>query len=375
MSKHSQTTGLRILLVEDSRAEALYIERTLSQAGAHAYRVRRAHTIREAVALLQDAEFDVILLDLGLPDAIGFPGLQAVQEHAPKVPIIILTGSSDPTAEQAAVELGAQDYLLKDLASVSALSRAMRHAVQRKQIENLKSEFVSVVSHELRTPITSIHGALGLIAGGMSGDLPDKAENLIRIAHKNSERLILLINDILDVEKLDASRMYFDSHLEALAPLLRHVVEINQGYADRFNVRLNLDIPEGAEPLAMIDATRLTQVMVNLLSNAIKFSRPGGAVGVRLTRRDGRIRIAVSDRGVGMPPGFRDQIFSKFSQADSTMGRQQDGTGLGLYITKRIVEHMNGVIDYESVLGEGSTFWIELPDGAAMARGSLMAAS
>lgn len=367
MNKFRQVVpqGLHILLVEDSRAEALYIERTLGQAGANIYRVRRAQTIKEAVERVQETEFDILLLDLGLPDASGFSGLQTLQEHAPKVPIIVLTGSNDPETEQAAVELGAQDYLLKDLASVSALSRAMRHAIQRKQIENLKSEFISVVSHELRTPITSIHGALGLIDGAMSDELSDKAQTLIHIAHKNSERLILLINDILDVEKLEASRMSFDVQREALFPVLRQAVETNQAYANRFNVHLSLDLTDQADladPYVLVDAMRLTQVIANLVSNAIKFSRPGGEVIVRPERYGGKIRISVIDHGVGMPPEFRERIFSKFSQAQSTIRRQQDGTGLGLYITKRIVEHMHGTIDYDSVHGHGSTFWVDLQE-------------
>jgi signal transduction histidine kinase len=363
MGMHDQASmkGLRILLVEDSRAEALFIERTLSQAGAQVYRVRRVQSVREAVECLQSAEFDVILLDLGLPDANGFSGLQTLQEQAPRAPIVILTGSSDPATEQEAVELGAQDYLLKDLASVSALSRAMRHAVQRKQIENLKSEFISVVSHELRTPITSIHAALGLIAGGRVGPLSGRTSDLVNIAHKNSERLILLINDILDVEKLDASKMYFDCRPEVLAPIVHHVVEAQQAYADRFKVQLALNIDPVMDLRAFIDSTRLTQALVNLISNAIKFSSPGATVTVELGFTDGKARIAVKDHGAGMPEEFRAHIFSKFSQAETAMDRQRDGTGLGLYITRRIVEHMHGEIDYESSLGRGSTFWVDLP--------------
>lgn len=330
MRDRASMRGLRILLVEDSRAEALFIERTLSQAGAHVYRLRRAQTVREAVELVEAADFDIILLDLGLPDATGFSGLQTLQEAAPKAPIIILTGSSNPSYEQEAVELGAQDYLLKDLASVSALTRAMRHAVQRKQIENLKNEFISVVSHELRTPITSIHGALGLIDSGQIGDIPSKVERLVQIAYKNSERLIILINDILDVEKLDASRMYFDLQKASLAPIVRHAIEISQAYADRFNVNLVLEIDTDFDPCAMIDATRLTQVIVNLVSNAVKFSKTGGVVVVSLSRDGDHARISVQDHGVGMPAEFRSQIFTKFSQAESTIGRQRDGTGLGL---------------------------------------------
>jgi signal transduction histidine kinase len=354
---------LRILLIEDSRSEAAYIERTLTRGGPYACKVSKAYTLATAIPLLEDQSFDVVLMDLRLPDATGFSGLHAVQAVAPKVPIVILTGIDDEATERAAMENGAQDYLLKERASLSALTRSMRHAIQRRSAENIKSEFISLVSHELRTPLTSIHGALGLIAGAMSGDIPPAVARLVEIAHKNSERLIRLVNDILDIDRIDSGRMYFDLRPEALEPLLAHAVESNQAYAEKYGVRFVLE--PCPEAWARVDASRLTQVIANLLSNAAKFSPPGGAVRIGTTIEDGWVRVRVTDQGAGIRPDFRDRIFTKFSQSDRAIERKTGGAGLGLYISKQIIEHMDGRIGFESEPGQGASFWVEFPAGTA----------
>ncbi len=355
---------LRILLVEDSRSEAAYIERTLTRGGPYACKVSKAYSVATAIPLLEDQAFDVVLMDLRLPDATGFSGLHAIQAVAPKVPIVILTGIDDEETERAAMENGAQDYLLKERASLSALTRSMRHAIQRRSAENIKSEFISLVSHELRTPLTSIHGSLGLIAGAMSGDIPPPVAKLVEIAHKNSERLIRLVNDILDIDRIDSGRMHFDLRREALRPLLAHVVESNKAYGDKFGVSFVLE--PGPEIWINVDASRLTQVIANLLSNAAKFSPPGGEVHITVAMADGRVRVRVIDQGAGIRPDFRDRIFTKFSQSDRAIERKTGGAGLGLYISKQIVEYMDGRIGFDSEPGHGATFWVELSAEAAV---------
>jgi signal transduction histidine kinase len=350
---------LRILLLEDSRSEAIYIERTLTRGGPYACKVTKAYTIASGIPLLETQDFDVVLMDLRLPDVTGFSGLHAVQAVAPKVPIVILTGIDDEETERAAMENGAQDYLLKERASLSALTRSMRHAIQRRSAENIKSEFISLVSHELRTPLTSIHGSLGLIAGAMSGDIPPAVAKLVDIAHKNSDRLIRLVNDILDIDRIDSGRMYFELRGEALRPLLEHAVEANHGYAEKHGVRFVVE--PGPDVRSRVDASRFTQVIANLLSNAAKFSPPGGEVRVAVDVRLGQARVSVTDQGSGIRPDFRDRIFTKFSQSDRAINRSTGGAGLGLYISKQIIEHMGGRIGFDSEPGQGASFWVELP--------------
>ncbi len=232
---------------------------------------------------------------------------------------------------------------------------------ERKQVDRLKSEFVSVVSHELRTPLTSIRGSLGLIAGGVAGDVSPNAKSLVDIAYKNSERLVLLINDILDIEKIESGRMVFDNHPIELMPLLEQAIEANCGYASQYDIELSLtkSLP-GAKVNA--DQGRLSQVLTNLISNAAKFSPRDGIVEIAATRRKSYVRVTVSDHGAGIPEEFHSRIFQKFAQADSSDKRQRGGTGLGLSICKAIVEKLGGRIGFETQPNVGTTFFFDLPE-------------
>jgi PAS domain S-box-containing protein len=237
----------------------------------------------------------------------------------------------------------------------------VRDITERKNIERLKNEFVSTVSHELRTPLTSIRGSLGLIAGGVAGEVPVKARSMVDIAYKNSERLIRLINDILDIEKIESGKMAFCFQPVELAPLLQSTIEANRAYGQQFDVAFDLEIA-AADTWVYADSDRLVQALTNLLSNAAKFSRPGSRVLVTLARRGEQIRIAIRDRGQGIPDAFRARLFQKFAQADASDARQKGGTGLGLSITKAIVDKLGGHIELTSELDVGSTFSIDLPE-------------
>ena len=236
----------------------------------------------------------------------------------------------------------------------------VRDISERKKIENMKNEFVSTVSHELRTPLTSIKGALGLLRGGLQADLPDKARRMIEIAYQNSDRLVRLINDILDIEKIEAGMMKYELVPLSLADLLTEAIDANTGFAEEHGVRIELqDQVSGATVDG--DRDRMIQVLTNLLSNAVKYSPEAGAVGVRTAARNGWVRVSVSDKGPGIPEKFRDTIFTKFVQADSSDTREKGGTGLGLAISKAIVEEHGGTIGFETMTGEGTTFHFDLP--------------
>jgi PAS domain S-box-containing protein len=238
----------------------------------------------------------------------------------------------------------------------------LREISARKQVERLKSEFVSTVSHELRTPLTSIKGALDLLAAGTVGELAPAAQGLVGIAQSNSERLISLVNDILDIEKLEFGQVGIHLSRTDLRPLLREALAHNQGYADSFAVHLQLDdsnLPE--QTLVEVDGLRLQQVLSNLISNAVKFSPPQGQVEISAQVIDGNVRVQVLDHGPGIADEFRTRIFQKFAQADGSDGRRRGGTGLGLSICKALIERMHGQIGYSSVVGQGSTFYFTLP--------------
>ena len=183
---------------------------------------------------------------------------------------------------------------------------------ERKIVEKLKNEFVSTVSHELRTPLTSIRGSLGLVLGGVAGQVPDQANSMIEIAYKNSERLVRLINDILDIEKIESGKMVFEMAPLALGPVIEQALETNQSYASQLGVNLQLVKPV-PEVKIMGDTDRILQVLTNLLSNAAKFSPAGDTVRVEVTRRNGNVRVSISDHGPGISDEFRKTIFQKFA--------------------------------------------------------------
>ena len=228
-----------------------------------------------------------------------------------------------------------------------------------KRIDQMKTEFISTVSHELRTPLTSIRGSLGLISGGVAGELPDAIKSLVQIAKNNCERLIRLINDILDSEKIESGKMQMNLQVLDIRKLVEQVMSQNHGFAVQHQVKLLLTARDSSF-YASVDSDRLTQVLTNLLSNAVKFSPPGDVVEIVLSCRQDMLRIEVVDHGPGISEQFRTRIFQKFSQADSSDSRQKGGTGLGLNISRSIIEKMNGTIGFSTVPGAGSTFFIEL---------------
>lgn len=240
------------------------------------------------------------------------------------------------------------------------LSGFIHDITERKRMERMKDEFISTVSHELRTPLTSISGALGLLAGGAAGTLPVQVGEMIGIAHKNSLRLTHLINDLLDMEKLVAGKLRFDMQVQALMPLVEQALQDNRPYAEQYGVRFALTT-RCDDVQVRVDALRLQQVLANFLSNAAKFSPEGGCVEIGVTRRDGTVRVTVTDHGPGIPEEFRPYIFEKFSQADASDARRRGGTGLGLAITKELVERMHGTVGFESEPGQGARFHFDLP--------------
>lgn len=231
---------------------------------------------------------------------------------------------------------------------------------QRVEMDRVKREFISTVSHELRTPLTSIAGSLGLVAGGVAGELPTAAAQLIAIAERNSARLVKLIDDILYIDKAAAGKLRFELQPQPLAPIVRQAIEANHEYAAGFGVQLEL-APVGTDAIVRVDRDRLIQVLTNLISNAAKFSPRGATVSLAIEARRGKVQVSVEDRGHGIPEAFRSRIFQQFAQADSPDHSNKGGTGLGLSIAKVFMERLGGSIDYETVEGAGSTFRICLP--------------
>lgn len=221
----------------------------------------------------------------------------------------------------------------------------------------MTTTFISTITHELRTPLTSIKGSLDLINAGALGEIPDRMAPMLSTAGKNAKRLAALIDDLLDLQKIEAGEMVYRFEPIPVGELIRDAVEANQGLADSLRVRL-IDIPPTGALFIRGDVARLMQVMSNVIANAIGFSDEGSVVRVYSERVGRRVRICVQDSGIGIPAGARDKVFGKFTQVDNGDRRRVGGTGLGMNISRQIVERHKGDIDYVSHKGKGTTFFV-----------------
>jgi PAS domain S-box-containing protein len=231
---------------------------------------------------------------------------------------------------------------------------------ERLRIEEQKDEFVTMVHHEVRAPLTAVRGAIGLLSGGVAGELGDSARELVDIALRNSERMERLVGDILASRKLDSGRM--DFRLQDLEPirLVNQAIEATAAYGKQFDVGFVVDGDVG-DTRIRVDPDRFIQVLTNVMSNAVRYSPAGEVVKVALSRVGGLVRIAVVDRGPGIADDFKDRVFEKFARADDGSWRHRSGTGLGMSISKGIMEELGGSITFETVSGSGTTFFVDLP--------------
>lgn len=250
--------------------------------------------------------------------------------------------------------------ILDEQGQVAAYAGIARDVTQYREQERLTAEFAAAVAHELRTPMTSIKGALGLLLGGAAGPLSADAREILEIALHNSDRLVRLVNDILDVTRLETGRMAMKREPVEVSQVVQRAAAELAAYASERGVNVTLDLAPGL-PQAMADPDRLEQVLVNLLSNAIKFSESGTTVTVRTRRRRGQLWVQVIDQGRGIPRDQLHRVFEKFHRVESPGFRRIPGTGLGLAICKEIVEAHGGRIWAESELGKGSVFTFTLP--------------
>lgn len=233
---------------------------------------------------------------------------------------------------------------------------------ERKRNELVKKDFISTVSHELRTPLTSIQGSLGLVVGGITGPLSGPTQTMLDIAYKNCTRLIRLINDILDIEKIESGKMISHKKPVELTSIIEQAMEANRAYGGQFDVTFHRPIQESQlRVMVNADSDQLMQVLNNLLSNAAKYSPLGGTVEIEVSVLKQKVRVSITDQGKGIPEEFQSRIFQKFSQADSSDTRQKGGTGLGLSIVKALMIQNDGQVGFESASGKGTCFFFELP--------------
>lgn len=351
---------LNILLVEDDEDDYFLLHEELSAVGTWQPHVDWVSTYEEALSKIETSDYDVYFFDYNLGAFNGLQLLESIAGNRLSGPVIMITGKYDKKLDYNAMEAGIDDFLVKGRFDADMLERSIRYALERKKIEKQKDAFISVVSHELRTPLTSIKGSLGLISLGTVGPITEETKKMVDISERNCDRLIGIVNDLLDAQKLAAGKLEIDRLPLEIGEVLTKALEAHAGYAEKHNVLLRLETSTEAAWVEG-DEARLLQVMANLLSNATKYSPDGGQITVHLEQVDNaKIRIGIADEGPGIPEAFRASIFGKFSQADTATTRKYAGTGLGLNIAKSIVLLHHGQIGFDTG-PDGTTFFFDLP--------------
>jgi signal transduction histidine kinase len=360
---------IRILHAEDDEIDQRLVKRILFGSPQPAeFALEQVDRISLAVEYLsnKEKEFDITLIDLGLPDASGIESVQMIKQANPDIPIVVLTGTTDKEIGLEAIKNGAMDYLSKGIALEELLVRTILYALERKKAERkikeaveAKSEFLSIVSHELRTPLTAMKESVAIVLDGMTGEINDEQRSCLDIARRNIDRLSRLINDVLDVQKLEAGKMKFDMKVSDINEVAEHVYKTMASPAKEKGIDLILEL-DGKLPKVEFDMDRIAQVLTNLVNNAFKFTEKG-SVKIKTGKEENAIQVSVSDSGCGIKQEDMPKLFRKFEQLADSGERKTGGTGLGLAICKEIIEEHKGDIWVESEMDKGSTFRFVLP--------------
>jgi two-component system sensor histidine kinase/response regulator len=369
----------RVLLIEDNPDDACLLREALDEAKEQ---IRLVHVgqLEDAAKLLGEESFQIILLDLSLPDSQGIETLVRVQGQAPSVPIVVLTGLDDDNIALQAVRAGAQDYLVKGEIDARNLLRAIRYASERKQAyeemarlaadltraNKAKDEFLNVMSHELRTPLSIVLGYSTMLREEQLGPLTEGQEQGMSVIQRNSKELLTMIDTMMSAAKIESGSMILEE--ESVSPVeLLADMKLTYDLPTDKNIHLEWNVSDRL-PLLWTDPRKLRQILTNLIDNAIKFTDEGSIVisaEANLVADDGCDRrcidFSVSDNGIGIPPEECDNIFNCFYQVDSSATRSFEGVGLGLYIVKSFTEMMNGRVSVSSQVGNGSTFTVQIP--------------
>ncbi|MCI0563042.1 MAG: response regulator [Nitrososphaera sp.] len=351
---------IKVLLIEDSAEDVRILQEVLAQELSGLFEVLHEGSLSKGLSRLEEGNIDLILLDLVLPDSRGIDTLVKVREKAARVPIVVLTSLEDDALALQALQLGAQDYLVKGYIQVhrNLLTRALRYALERARSDRLKDEFVSTVSHELRTPLATIREFTAILLDQLAGPLTPDQKEYLGIIRANVNRIVRLIDNLLDIAKIESGNVLLNKTVLEAGPLIEQTVQSVRPLLGSKQIEVDVKVPRGI-PLFFADADKMTQVLLNLLSNAIKYTEKGGQITISVAEQPNEVEVSVSDTGVGIAAQDIPKLFSKFQQVQPMPGTK--GTGLGLAISKRLVELHGGRIWATSERGKGSTFSFTLP--------------
>jgi signal transduction histidine kinase len=366
--------ALQILLVEDNAGDARLLREMFRMEGPDTFELTHVLRMSEAVIHLAKGSVDILLLDMGLPDAHGLDTVRLAHSVAPSVPLIVITGLADEALAAEAMKEGAQDYLIKGQIENRALPRALRHAIERHRMQTetdlnrinqlqFKDEFLSHVSHELRSPLTAIYQFVTILLDKLAGELNEEQHNYLGIVLRNVKQLQSMINDLVEVTRMQAGKLKIELQRTSLSDAIVYAVNTLQGAAAAKGITLTSEIALEL-PLVCADPTRIRQILIILLDNAIKFTPATGAAVVRCQvfgQDPSLLVLEVSDSGCGIAPDMTERIFERLFQTPDPATAGRKGLGLGLFICKELVTRQGGQIWVTSIPDKGSVFFITLP--------------
>ena len=351
---------LAILLVEDDPTFAAALQALLKRKSIFSFDLAHATTFADADAILGQRSFDVILLDLTLPDISGMETLHAVRKRGNSCPVIILTGRDEEDLGVQAMKAGAQDYLIKGEIDGRLLSRAITHAIERARLIYEREDFLATLTHDLKNPLIGANRVIELLAERKIGDLNDEQVNLLTHIKNSNWTLLTLIGNLLEVYRFekDLDTLYFE-HTNLMQIVNNCMKEIVPIASDR-NIDVLKEISVESDAIVLADAESLSRVLRNLLDNALKYTPTGGQVKVSLSSSLDTVQLKVSDTGPGIPEEDRKHLFERFWRGRASR-RHTPGTGLGLYLCQQIVSMHKGKISCTCPSDNGTSFLVELP--------------
>jgi signal transduction histidine kinase len=366
--------AIQVLLVEDNAGDARLLREMFSKERPDSFELTHLLRMSEAVIHLAKGGVDIVLLDMGLPDAHGLDTVRRAHAVAPGVPMIVLTGLDDEALAAEAMKEGAQDFLIKGQIENRALPRALRHAIERHRMQTetglirtqqiqFKDEFLSHVSHELRSPLTAIHQFVTILVDRLAGELNLEQHEYLEIVLRNVHQLQSMIDDLLEVTRVQAGKLMIDPQCTSVSDAIAYTVNTLQGAAAAKGITLSSDVERGL-PTVCADPTRLRQILIILVDNAIKFTPANGVVKVHargFEKDPNLLLLEVSDSGCGINPDMTERIFERLFQTSDPASAGRKGLGLGLYICKELVARQGGQIWARSAPGQGAVFSVTLP--------------
>ncbi len=350
---------LKILLIEDNPGDALLVQEALQSFGSSQFEITHCDRVSKALEKLEEGEIDIALTDLSLPDSDGVGTFEKINKKIPAMPVIVLTGSYlEENIGLKMVAMGAQDYLVKGHFEGKTLIRAIRYAIERKRLEEMKDNFANTVAHELRTPLTILGGSIHNLIEGVAGPLNDKQKHIAETMATQVDRLGKTVSDLLELARLGSGKAIVHLGPLDLIPVLTEALQGFQPMAQEKKLSLVGNFPKNL-PLIQADGDVLRRLFFNLIDNALRFAK--SKVSLEAQVHSMGVLLEVVDDGAGIPADKIPHLFDKFVQLGRAKGEGYKGTGLGLTICKEIVDLHQGSLTVQSSEGAGSRFQVFLP--------------